>query len=149
VRDIFRARYGDRLVDTAPHSLDRRTPAAIQGALVDLLLLRATDAFVGTTGSTFSEFATFGRAVPFVRVWGTSPAFRWANRIARATGIEALVRGIVRVAHGQNLPLVAACNVLRSNLTRRLRWSAMCSIEPGSQQPARGDSESEATRIVR
>jgi hypothetical protein len=25
----------------------------------------------------------------------------------------------------------------------------MCSIEPGSQQPARGDSESEATRIVR
>jgi len=64
VRAKFLARYGERVVFTIPRSLDRRDPAAIQDALVDLWLLRQTDCLVGTAGSSFSDFAVFGRAVP-------------------------------------------------------------------------------------
>lgn len=64
VQARFRAQYGDRVVFTAPRSLDRRDPVAIQDAVVDLWLLRQTDCFVGTARSSFSEFAVFGRAVP-------------------------------------------------------------------------------------
>jgi hypothetical protein len=68
VREMLDRRYGARVVQTEPRTLDRRTPDAIQDALVDLLLLRSTQAFVGTPISTFSELVAFGRAVPTVRV---------------------------------------------------------------------------------
>lgn len=64
VQAKFLAHYGERVVFTTPRSLDRQEPAAIQDALVDLWLLRQTDYVVGTAGSSFSEFAVFGRAVP-------------------------------------------------------------------------------------
>lgn len=67
----FLARYGDRVVTTRPRTLDRREPAAIQDALVDLLLLRVTDCIVGTQGSSFSVMAAFGRPVP--AIWCRSP----------------------------------------------------------------------------
>lgn len=73
VRDIFQRRYGERVVSTTPRSLDRRSAIAIQDALVDLLLLRATDAVVGTRGSSFSVMAAFGRDVPLTLCAGSKP----------------------------------------------------------------------------
>ena len=64
VQARFLAHYGERVVFTIPRSLDRGDPAAIQDALVDLWLLRQTNYVVGTAGSSFSELAVFGRAVP-------------------------------------------------------------------------------------
>ena len=64
VRDKFLDRYHHRVIHTLPRSIDRREPEAIQDALVDLWLLRRTDCFVGTVGSSFSELAAFGRTVP-------------------------------------------------------------------------------------
>ena len=60
----FVQRYGERVVYTCPRSLDRREPAAIQDAVVDLWLLRKTDYFVGTAASSFSEMAALGRGIP-------------------------------------------------------------------------------------
>ena len=54
------------VVTPKPRSLDRHTPEAIEDALIDLWLLRSTDFFVGTVGSSFSEMAMFGRAVPAI-----------------------------------------------------------------------------------
>ncbi|WP_129677468.1 hypothetical protein [Candidatus Chloroploca sp. Khr17] len=64
VRARFVQRYGERVVATTPRSLDRREPIAIHDALVDLWLLRQTDYFVGTVGSSFSGMAVLGRSVP-------------------------------------------------------------------------------------
>lgn len=64
VRTRFVQRYGERVVTTTPRSLDRREPIAIHDALVDLWLLRQTDYFVGTVGSSFSGMAFLGRSVP-------------------------------------------------------------------------------------
>lgn len=64
VRARFVQRYGAHVVYTAPRSLDRREPASIQDALVDLWLLRAADYLVGTAASSFSEMAALGRGIP-------------------------------------------------------------------------------------
>ncbi|NCC30911.1 MAG: hypothetical protein EOM24_02680 [Chloroflexia bacterium] len=64
VRATFVQRYGARIVYTNPRSLDRREPAAIQDALVDLWLLRDIDYLVGTAASSFSEMAALGRSIP-------------------------------------------------------------------------------------
>lgn len=64
VRAQFLRRYGTRVVSTTPRSLDRREAMAIQDAVVDLWLLRKTDYFVGTAGSSFSDMVALGRAVP-------------------------------------------------------------------------------------
>lgn len=64
VRAKFVQRYGERVVSTTPRSLDRSAPIAIQDALVDLWLLRQTDFFVGTAGSSFSDMVMLGRSVP-------------------------------------------------------------------------------------
>lgn len=69
----FRRRYGDRVVATQPRSLDRREPAAIQDAVVDLWLLRRTDCFVGTVTSSFSEFVSWGRSAPVTRCQPARP----------------------------------------------------------------------------
>ena len=72
VRETFQSRYGPRVIWTTPRSLDRRTPEAIQDGLVDLWLLRQTDFFVGTKGSSFSMMAAYGRGVPFVMARGAT-----------------------------------------------------------------------------
>lgn len=64
VRAAFSRRYGARVVYTTPRSLDRREPAAIEDALVDLWLLRDTGFLVGSASSSVSEMAAFGRNVP-------------------------------------------------------------------------------------
>src|SRR5262249_49803631 len=68
VGEKLRRRYGGRVVMTTPRSLARDCPEAIQDALVDLLLLRSTDYIVGTSASSFSAMAHFGRTVPHVSV---------------------------------------------------------------------------------
>jgi hypothetical protein len=70
LHEKFEKRYGSRVVWTTPRSLDRRTPEAIQDGLVDFLLLRATDFFVGTEGSSFSRLAAYGRSVPTMMARG-------------------------------------------------------------------------------
>lgn len=89
VQEIFRRRYGGRVIWTTPRCLDRRTPQAIQDALVDLWLLRATDLFVGTETSTFSEFAVFGRDIPFLLVAGATPSYQRLERLARWSSLYA------------------------------------------------------------
>lgn len=88
LRDLFQRRYGDRVVGAAPRSLDRRSPIAIQDALVDLLLLRATDFFVGTRVSTFSHMVTFGRSVPATLCAGAEPPYRGLAYFARRSGMK-------------------------------------------------------------
>jgi hypothetical protein len=66
VQTVFEKRYGKRVVWTTPRSLDRRKPAAVQDAVVDLWLLRSTDYFVGTYRSSFSEMAVVGRSIPHI-----------------------------------------------------------------------------------
>lgn len=122
VRETLRARYGARLVETSPSSLDRRTPESIQDALVDLLLLRATDAFVGTLSSTFSDLATYGRAVPSARVWGMSPAYRWLHRIAWFTGLQLGAR-VLRRTLGVDVRGPTVARYVQNALASRLgRW---------------------------
>jgi len=61
----FAAKYGDRLVRFAPRSLNREESVAVADSLVELLLLRRTSMFVGTSGSGFSDFAIYQRDVPY------------------------------------------------------------------------------------
>lgn len=89
----FVRRYGARVVFTTPSSLDRRTPQAIQDGLVDLWLLRATDFFVGTRASSFSELAVFGRNIPFTQTAAGTPQYQRRVRWMKWFGVyDALVR---------------------------------------------------------
>jgi len=76
LRERFIARYGDRVAHPMPRSLDRRSVEGIEDALVELHLLRLTHMVVGTTGSSFSGLAAFGRNVPCVLVGGGGPRSR-------------------------------------------------------------------------
>ncbi len=65
VVEAFTAKYGDRLARYVPRSLDRTESVAVEDALVELLLLRRTNMFVGTQGSGFSDFVMYRRSVPY------------------------------------------------------------------------------------
>jgi hypothetical protein len=95
VREIMRARFGDRVVFTSPRSLDRGTPEGVQDALVDLWLLRSTQMVVGTRASSYSALAAFGRGVPLVMAAGPTPAYRSIERLVRVTGVDWLVRHLL------------------------------------------------------
>lgn len=100
----FRQRYGTRVVFTTPSSLDRRTPQAIQDGLVDLWLLRGTDYFVGTLGSSFSELAPFGRNIPFHQTAVGTPQYQTRVRWLKRLGIhEPLTRWGYR-EYGRQVP---------------------------------------------
>jgi len=102
VQAALLARYGDRVVTTRPRSLDRREPAAIQDALVDLLLLRVTDCIIGTQGSSFSAMAAFARPVP--AIWCRSsnpllhlrPLWLWARGEVRTEVVRRYYGRLVR-----------------------------------------------------
>ena len=83
----FVRRYGAHIVFTKPSSLDRRSGEAIQDALLDLWLLRTTDFFVGTLGSSFSDLAAYGRPVPAVRTGASTPSYQRQERWLRRMGI--------------------------------------------------------------
>ena len=123
-REQFRREFGERVVGTAPRSLERGEPAAVQDALVDLLLLRGCDAGVGTWHSSFSEVAWFGRDVPVVLcrsggVWGLVDVAgkrlgvwrglnRWARRLTagRANGLQVIM-------YARGWPRATAARLLR------------------------------------
>lgn len=96
VRAIMRRRFGERVVFTTPRSLDRDTPEAIEDALVDLLLLRRTDAIIGTAMSSFSELAAFGRGVPLTMTAGASERMLRVERFVRRAGLYPLIIEVAR-----------------------------------------------------
>jgi hypothetical protein len=87
----------------APRSLDRAQKQAIQDAVVDLWLLRSTDAFVGTLDSTFSELAAYGRHVPTLLAGPDDWRYRVATRVLTMTGIARLMRQDMRRRLGWDL----------------------------------------------
>jgi hypothetical protein len=119
VAECFRARLGDRVVSTAPRSLDRRTVEGIQDALVDLQLLRATQMLVGTDGSSFSRLAVFGRQVPHVLVGGRTSGDVLIGRLARLTGVLWLGRRLLDALGGYDERIPKSWNQLIA-LVRRL-----------------------------
>jgi hypothetical protein len=113
----FVQRYGSRVVFTRPSSLDRRSPEAIQDALVDLWLVRMTDYFVGTAGSSFSEMAVFGRSIPAVQTAGSTARYqRQAHWLKRVGVYDWLARkGLYEF--GRDVPYT----YVRARYLRRLR----------------------------
>jgi hypothetical protein len=105
VRQVFEGRYGDRLVFTRPRSLDRARPEAAEDAVVDLFLLRGTQMFVGSEGSTFSTLAVFGRDVPAVFCGGALAGYRRFERLTRVTGLHFLLTALGRRRYG-DVPFV-------------------------------------------
>ncbi len=104
LRTQFERRYDKRIVSTKPSGLDRRSPQAIQDALVDLWLLRATDALVGTTGSSFSYMAIFGRSVPFFQAEGSYAQYLARRQWLEQIGLAALVSRLSRQEFGAEVP---------------------------------------------
>ncbi len=121
LREYFRLRYGERVLMTTPRSYDRRTPEAIQDALADLWLLRATDRFVGTRGSSFSELAVFGRRVPHVLTADATPGYRRFARLAIGTGFYRWLARRGRRELGRALPMPVLVRLYRNRILRRLR----------------------------
>ena len=105
VRRGFAARYGDRLVQTAPSTYDRSNPAAIEDALVDLWLLRSTTAFVGSDYSGFSELVVFGRDVPHQMVGDGSSAWKRLAWLSRSRLFKRLLRHLGQREFGVDRPL--------------------------------------------
>lgn len=87
VQAAYRQRYGARVCIRQPSTLDRRTTAAMQEAVVDLWLLRSTAAFVGTLTSSFSEVAAFGRQTPIYWAGPDSRRYRLLAWLLTQTGI--------------------------------------------------------------
>ena len=104
VREVFQARFGDRLVCPRPHSLGRASPDAIHDAAVDFFLLRGTQMFVGSRGSTFSDLAVFGRRVPAVFCAAPLPGYLRFERVTKATGLYYLVKAVGRLRYGRGIP---------------------------------------------
>lgn len=126
VRAQFLQRYGTRVVCTEPATLDRAAPAAIQDALTDLWLLRATDFFVGTVGSSFSELAVLGRAIPFAQTAGSSPQYRVRAGLFERTGIAALLTRLAHDEFGRVMPYTCLRHrYLRRARIRLTRWFAI------------------------
>lgn len=104
IRAVFSQRYGERVVSPVPRSLDRREPEAIQDALVELELLRATQWVVGTEGSTFSRLAAFGRDIPAVMTGGMSADYHRRLLRLKRNGVYYLVRALARLEYGPDVP---------------------------------------------
>lgn len=114
VHALFRKRYGDRVVWNAPRTLDRADPMSVQDALVDLSLLRHTDYFIGTAGSSFSLFVVYGRNTPHVLIGSTSVRYLFMQALYRFTGFELLVRLVTRLRYGKHIPFAYAMYLLRN-----------------------------------
>ena len=119
IQETFGFRYGHRVVWTSPRSLDRRAPEAIQDALVDLWLLRTTDCFVGTEGSTFSELVVFAREIPHRLVAGATSTYQQLERLARLTGLYTVLVRLGKQQTGKRLPFPA---LVRYYVGAPYRW---------------------------
>ncbi|MBP7688147.1 MAG: hypothetical protein KA765_09570 [Thermoflexales bacterium] len=121
VQQTFRQRYGARVIWTTPRSLDRGTSAAIQDALVDLWLLRATACFVGTAASSFSEMVIFGRDRPYALVAGSTPGYRRLECLGRISGLHAALIAFGKHQTGHALPFPTLLRYYLGTPFRRLR----------------------------
>lgn len=100
LRERFQFRYGERVVWTTPRSLDRSTPEAIQDGLVDFLLLRRTNYFVGTFGSSFSRLAAYGRKVPIEMATGQTQGSERMLHLLYKTRLIYLLEPLIRHEFG-------------------------------------------------
>lgn len=114
----FAARYGERLVVNTPASLSRGAQG-IEDALVDLLLLRATDALIGTAGSSFSELGVFAREVPWVRCEKSLAELARVERWARATGARRVLMAVAARHFGHAVPFAMAWEHFRQGEVAR------------------------------
>jgi hypothetical protein len=121
VTRLFVARYGARMVSTVPRSLDRHSVESIQDALVDLQLLRVAQMVVGTTDSSFSRLAAFGRNVPCVLVGRNTRRDGRVDRLVRVTGVRWLVRCLYRALLKPDQPFPRTLARLVRYRARR-RW---------------------------
>jgi hypothetical protein len=103
VREKFRRRYGDRVVWTSPRRDETGFVRNAKWALVDLWLLRATDSFVGTPLSSFSEVAHVGRDVEVVLVDGAKVSWRAIEFLMRVTGLYWVLRWYGRRRFGYDM----------------------------------------------
>ncbi|MBK8048540.1 MAG: hypothetical protein IPK16_16340 [Anaerolineales bacterium] len=121
VREWFAARYGGRLVLPTPRSLDRSTPEAIQDAVVELWLLRSTDAFVGTRDSTFSGLAVLGRSIPCVELAAPTLRYGQFEWLARRVGAHQFITALGYRHFGRVVPFPALCRRYRRSVLHLLR----------------------------
>ncbi len=135
VREKLRAAFGPRVVWSEQRTLECGSSDGVQDALVDLLLLRATDAVVGTWFSSFTELAAFGRSVPWVWLrsggywrtvgWAlhTSGTVAWLRRQSQRH-YQGRVHPLTLLFYYRNSPqrlLSEQLKRLNPNLFRRLR----------------------------
>lgn len=104
VVERLRVEFGDRIVTAEPSTLDRRDPKAIEDALVDLLLLRRTQAVVGSAASSFSELAVFGRSVPVIYCAGAN-RMKWLWRLTLVEPLV-IVWGVLRFGRVAPFPVL-------------------------------------------
>ncbi|MBN1567746.1 MAG: hypothetical protein JXA73_07850 [Acidobacteria bacterium] len=116
IRSKFMQRYGERVVMTEPN-LDRGKPQAIEDALVELWLLRATQFFAGTRGSSFSEMAVFGRDIPYAQLAASTRSYQRQVRWLKRLGLYNLIARMAYYELGREAPYA---QLLHRNL-RRLR----------------------------
>lgn len=112
----FVERFGERVVSTTPRTLDRDKPEAIQDALVDLWLLRRTDYFVGTHASSFSEMASWGRAIPTVLTSAPLPHYQPLEQFFVWSGIQRILNRIGTFDNEDNVPLTSVWYSLKHRL---------------------------------
>lgn len=121
---VFRNRYGKRVVWYPPRSLDRRSIEAIQDAVVDLWLLRCTDRFVGSFGSSYSDFVLVGRDTPHVLCAAETPSDLRLAHVLRAAGMAPLVRLAARRRFGRELAFPLACRWFVQVPLAPVKWLA-------------------------
>lgn len=122
VREEFRRRYGARVVWTTPRNLDRAAPESIQDALLDLELLRQTQFFVGTTDSTFSALAVFGRDIPTTMTAGATAAYQQWQRWHKRTGIYYLVHALGDLEFGAGNSHAFIVGIYQQRFYALRRW---------------------------
>jgi len=116
IRARFKGRYGERVV-WPESNLDRNSPQSIEDALVELWLLRTTQYFVGTSGSSFSDMAVFGRDIPFAQLGTPTESYRMLMRWLKRVGLHSLIVRLGQHEYGREVPYI---KILHRNL-RRLR----------------------------
>lgn len=111
----YARRFPGGVVMTTPRSLDRASREAIEDALVDLLLLRRVDFFVGTAGSSFSDLVRLGRTIPATLVGRGGPG----HRVLRYTGIEFAIIGLGIATLGRAVPAPTVMRHWQARLRQR------------------------------
>jgi len=117
---IFQERYGSKIRTPRTRSLDRNSLEAIQDALVTLMLLRKTDIFIGTEGSTFSHLSSIGRNIPFRFIEGGLPDYRNFIFKMKLSGLYYIIKLFSRIQFGPYVPFHVASKYYSNRAKRCL-----------------------------